>query len=459
MSSHEPHHGLDAATEAALIADADGRAQRYLTGIGTRRVFPDSAAIDAVRSLDAPFDETGWAPSETLRALDEVGGAATVASNDPRYFGFVIGATLPIAAAADRLVLAWDQAASSFDNSPAAHLLERHAARLVLDALDLPRDAGVGFSTSATAGTLTALVTARRVLLSRHGWDVDRRGLSGAPDVRVVVSELAHITVLKALRLLGFGLDNLHRAPVDEHGRIIADMLPELDDRTILILQAGEVNTGESDPFITLVPAAQRAGAWVHVDGAFGLWARASRTHQHLVAGVDQADSWTTDAHKWLNTPYDAAIHIVRDSTHLADALNADAAYSTATADAQKNLTLEFSRRPRGIPTWAALRTLGRTGLAGLIDSRIALAQHAANGLREAGYSVLNRVVLNQVLARGDDAEQTARAREHVQNSGEAWFGGTTWQGQPAFRISLSSWRTEQEHVDALLATLAGAKQ
>ena len=455
MTEDRIYKAPDLTAETRLIVDADHRARRYLAQTGARRVFPDKAAVDAVRALDAPLNEEGHDAAETIQLLDEAGGAATVASNDPRYFGFVVGATLPVAAAADRLVLSWDQAASSFDNSPAAHLLERHAARLVLDALDLPPGAGVGFSTSATAGTLTALVTARRVLLNRHGWNVDRHGIIGAPTVRVVISELTHITVLKALRVLGFGLDHLHRAPVDEYGRIRPDTVPELDDLTILILQAGEVNTGESDPFAALVPAAREAGAWVHVDGAFGLWARASRAHRHLVAGVENADSWTTDAHKWLNTPYDAAIHIVRDHTHLAEAMNADAVYSSATSDAQKNLTLEFSRRPRGIPIWATLRTLGRAGLEHLIDSRIDLARHAANGLRSAGYTVLNRVVLNQVLARANSAERTIAVREDIQRSGETWFGGTTWNGQPAFRISVSSWRTEQQHIDALIALLA----
>lgn len=458
MTAPYPAANPFAADEAALIAEADALAQRWLTGIGTRPVFPPAAAIEAVAALDAPLAETGIPARETLRVLDEIAGAATVASNDPRYFGFVVGSSLPVAAAADRLALAWDQCASSFDNSPAVHLIERHARRLVLDALDLPREAGIGFSTSATAGTIAAVSTARRVLLARQGWDFDRQGLAGAPAVRVVISELAHVTVLKGLRLLGFGLDHVVRAPVDDHGRIRPETLPALDASTILILQAGEVNTGEFDPFAELIPAAHAAGAWVHVDGAFGLWARASRTHRHLTEGIEQADSWTTDAHKWLNVPYDSAMHIVREATHLSEAMNADAVYFMAAADAQRNLTLEFSRKARGVSVWAALRTLGREGVEAMVDRHIALAQHAAQGLREAGYTVVNRVVLNQVLIRADSPAETVRVREAVTGGGAAWFSATTWQGQPALRLSVSSWRTEREHVDVLVSLLREAR-
>jgi glutamate/tyrosine decarboxylase-like PLP-dependent enzyme len=265
--------------------------------------------------------------------------------------------------------------------------------------------------------------------------------------VKVVVSELVHVTVKKALRILGFGLNRLIVAPVDAHGRIDAARLPPLDDMTILCLQAGEVNTGEFDPFDTIMPHAKAAGAWVHVDGAFGLWARASAEAAALAAGAERADSWTTDGHKWLNTPYDGAIAICRDADALAAAMNSDAAYATASRDAQKNLTLEFSRRARGVPIWAALRTLGRDGVAALVDRHLRQAQRLAEGLREAGYEVLNRVVLNQVLVRAGSDEETVAIREAAQGSGEIWFGPTIWQGRPAFRLSISSWRTTDAHI------------
>ncbi|RQS71580.1 aspartate aminotransferase family protein [Burkholderia sp. Bp8963] len=443
--------------ELALLADADQRARAYLASAETRRAFPDAAALANLAAFDEPLPEQGKPADDVLRVLDEAGSPATVASNGPHYFGFVIGAALPAAAAAERLMLAWDQCASSFDNSPVAATLERLAARWVVDALDLPRDSAVGFGTSATACTLVAIAAARRALLARKGWDFDGDGLIGAPEIKVVISELAHITVKKALRVLGFGMKRIVVAPVDAHGRIDPDRLPPLDDMTIFCVQAGEVNTGEFDPFAALIPRAKAAGAWVHVDGAFGLWARASSKHA-LTDGVDGADSWTTDGHKWLNTPYDGAMVICRDAAALATAMNSDAVYLSGAQDAQKNLNLEFSRRARGIPVWAALRSLGREGVAAMVDRHCAYASRIADGLRAAGYDVLNRVVLNQVLVRAGTEAQTVAIREAAQASGEVWFGATVWQGRPAFRISVSSWRTGDEHVERLIGLLAALR-
>jgi glutamate/tyrosine decarboxylase-like PLP-dependent enzyme len=444
--------------ERQLLAEADRRALAYFDGSAQRRVYPDDQAIAALSAFDQPLPESGQDAQRVLQQLDELGSPATVTSNGPRYFGFVIGATLPAAAAAERMVLAWDQCASSFDNSPIADRLEKVAGRWVCQALGLPSESAVGFGTSATACTLACLSAARRKLLARQGWDFDADGLMGAPEIRVVLSETAHITVKKALRVLGFGMNRLHYAPVDEHGRIDPARLPALDERTLLILQAGEVNTGEFDRFAELIPKARAAGAWVHVDGAFGLWARAS-SKAELAEGVELADSWTTDGHKWLNTPYDSAMAICRDADALAAAMNSDAAYATASRDAQKNLTLEFSRRARGVAIWAALASLGRDGLRELIDRHIRQAGELAETLRSVGYQVLNRVVLNQVLVRGDSDQQTVAIREAAQNSGEVWFGPTVWQGRPAFRLSLSSWRTEDQHVHALAELLLRLKR
>ena len=443
--------------ELALYADADARARAYLESLAARRVFPDAAALDGLRAFDEALPQAGCAAADTLRLLDTHGTPATVTSNGPRYFGFVIGAALPAAAAAERLMLAWDQCASAYANSPLAATLEKIASRWVLEALDLPRDSAVGFGTSATACTLACVAAARRTLLARAGWDFDAEGLAGAPEIRVVVPATAHITVKKALRVLGFGLKRLVVAPVDAHGRIDPAQLPPLDARTILCLQAGEVNTGEFDAFATLIPRARAAGAWVHVDGAFGLWARAS-DRAALTAGVEDADSWTTDGHKWLNTPYDGAIGICRDAAALAAAMNSDAAYSSAAADAQKNLTLEFSRRARGVPIWAALRTLGRAGIAQLVERHCRQAQRAADALRTAGFEVLNRVLLNQVLVRAGSDAATDAIRERAAAGGEVWFGPTIWQGRTAFRISVSSWRTEDTDIDRLVALLVRLK-
>jgi len=442
-------------TELALLEEADRRGRAYTESVGARRVFPDGAALAALAAFDEPFPGQGRPALETLAKLDEVGSPATAVSNGPRYFGFVLGASLPAAAAAERMVVAWDQAALTFDSSPVAATVEARAAAWVLEALDLPRTSAVGFGTSATAGSIVAITAARRWLLTRKGWDFDGDGLIGAPEVKVVISELTHVTVKKALRVLGFGTNRLIVAPSDPHGRIDPAKLPSLDDLTIVCLQAGEVNTGEFDPFEPLIASARAAGAWVHVDGAFGLWARASARASVLARGVELADSWTTDGHKWLNTPYDGAMTIVREAEALAAVMNSDAAYAAASKDSQKNLTMEFFRRARGVPIWAALRTLGRDGLAELVDRHCAQARRLAEGLGEAGYEVLNRVVLNQVLVRARDDAETTRIRQAAQASGEVWFGPTVWQGRPAFRLSVSSWRTTDADIEAVIALLA----
>jgi len=441
--------------ELELLEEADRRARHYVSGVATQRVFPPAEAVAALAAFDEALPDQGHPAADTLALMDRLGSPATVVNNGPNYFGFVIGATLPAAAAAERLAGAWDQCASTFDGSPAADAIEKQAAKWLLEVLDLPRQAAVAFGTSATACGLSALAAARADVLARQGWDYAEQGLMGAPEVKVVVPETAHVTVRKALQILGFGWANVIKVPVDGEGRIIPAEMPQLDDRTILILQAGEVNTGEFDRFAEIIPAAKEAGAWVHVDGAFGLWARASAL-KGLSEGIEGADSWTTDGHKWLNTPYDGAMAICRDPQALARVMNSDAAYSTASADSQKNLTLEFSRRARGIPIWAALRSLGRQGVAALVEKHHAQAQQIGAALRAAGFDVLNRVVLNQVLVRGTDDAATARVLQRVQDSGEVWFGGTVWQGRPAFRISLSSFRTEQENVDRLIALLRG---
>ena len=434
--------------ELAVLEQADGFAMDYIRSVDDRRVFPDAAAIDALRQFDEPLPKVGHPSSDTVAFLNRVGTPATVTSNGPHYYGFVIGATLPAAAAAERLVTAWDQCASGDVNSPAAGMLERVAGAWVLQALDLPAGSAVSFGTSATACGLACLATARRALLERIGWRLDEDGLHGGPKIRVVVSASVHVTIKKILRLLGFGKVDIDVAPVDACNRIDPARLPRIDNRTILCLQAGEVNTGEFDPFEDLIGPAQKAGAWVHVDGAFGLWARAAQRRRHLTLGVEAADSWTTDGHKWLNTPYDSAMGICRYPEMMSQTMNADAAYATAEPLAQKNLTTEFSRRPRGISVWAALRTLGRDGLDDLVERHCRQAKRLADGLSAAGLHVLNRVVLNQVLARADTDDRTKALLEACQQSGDVWFGPGAWQGRPAVRLSVSSWRTTDADIE-----------
>lgn len=440
--------------EIDLITHADALACHYLSSLNARRVFPDEAACRGLEAFNEPLPVQGCDNAAILEMLDHYGSPATVASAGPNYFGFVIGASLPAAAAAERLVLAWDQCASSYINSPVAHTLEKLAGEWVKEILQLPKESALGFGTSATACGLSCLATAQRVLLQRAGWDIAKKGLRQAPAIKVVVSEKVHVTLLKALRILGFGSDDITYARCDSQGRILPQSLPKLDELTLLCLQAGEVNTGEFDPFSEIIPSANRAKSWVHIDGAFGLWARASERHTYLTNGIELADSWTTDGHKWLNTPYDSAMAICRHARDFAATLSGDAVYAQASEDAQKNLTLEFSRRARGIAVWAALKSLGKSGIAALIDKHIQLAQRLADGMREIGFEVINKPVLNQVLARCETDEKTQTFLANIQNSGVTWFGPTVWDNRAAFRLSISAWRTEDEHIEKLLETL-----
>jgi len=443
------------ATEHDLIRDADERARAYLKSVATRPVFPDDGDLAKLDLFDEPLPDRPGDAALMLDQLDRVGSVNTSVSTGPNYFGFVIGGVLPAAAAADRMVSVWDQCASSFDNSPVAAKLEAIAADWVLDILDLPRLSAVGFGTSATACALSCLAAARRELLSRKGWDVDKNGLTGAPEIKVVTSELSHITIFKALRILGFGEKQIIRAKTGDDGRIIVKSLPALDDLTILCVQAGEVNSGAFDPFQDVLGQANHAGAWAHVDGAFGLWARATTSHKHLTGGIELADSWTTDGHKWLNTPYDSAMAIVKDASVLARAMNADAVYATAESHAQKNLTLEFSRRARGIAVWAALKTLGRQGVAEMVERHCRLAQKLALGIDgKNGIKVINEVVLNQVLCATTGAETPAEFMARMNGTGKIWFGPTMWRGKPAFRLSVSNWRMTEKDMDRAIKVL-----
>jgi glutamate/tyrosine decarboxylase-like PLP-dependent enzyme len=445
-----------------LLADAARRAAAYLDGLAARRVAPDAAALARLDGLDAPLPPGPTSPAEVLARLDAL-SPATVATAGPRYFGFVTGGSLPAALAANVLAAAWDQNAARAVMSPVAAALEAVALRWCLEALALPAGAAGAFVTGATTANFAALGAARRAVLAREGWDVEAKGLFGAPPIRVVVGDEVHVSVLKALAMLGLGRERVERVPADGQGRMRADALPALDARTILCLQAGNVNTGAFDPAAEIVPRARAAGAWVHVDGAFGLWARASPSRAALAAGCEGADSWAIDAHKWLNVPYDSALAIVRDPAALRGAMGVQAAYLVGDASREpSDFTPELSRRARGVEIWAALASLGRAGLAELVERCCRHAARFARGLEAAGFRVLNDVVLNQVLVSFGDADRTRRAVEALQADGTCWCGGTAWQGQAAMRVSVSSWATGDEDVERSLAAMlraAGARQ
>ncbi len=447
-----------------LLQSVAERAARYLDALHNRKVAPTSDSLHQLTRLDEAFPDGPSDPETVISLLDEIGSPATVATAGSRFFGFVVGGSLPAALAANWLAGAWDQNAGLAVLSPVAAKLEQIAMRWTLDALRLPSGCGVGFVTCATQANFSGLAAARHALLARQGWDAERQGLFGAPPITVVVGDEVHVSVLKALMLLGLGRERIVRVPVDGQGRMRPDSLPPLDAQTILCIQAGNVNTGAFDPADAIIPQAKAAGTWVHVDGAFGLWAAAAPARAHLVNGIEDADSWAIDAHKWLNVPYDSGLVFVRESQHLFAAMAVNAAYLVQgeTRD-PTHYTPDFSRRARGVEVWAALRSLGREGLADLIERTCGHAARFAQGLREAGYDVLNDVILNQVLVSFGDAETTRRVIAAIQEDGTCWCGGTVWQGHTAMRISVSSWATTAEDVesslDAIIRVAAAVRQ
>ena len=445
-----------------LLEQAWKRCAHYLQQLENRPVAARPAAVEALRRLDQPLPREGHAPASTLELLDELVSPATMAMAGPRFFGFVIGGTLPAALAANWLAATWDQNAAFFGPTPGVARLEQVALRWLTELFDLPADTGGGFVTGATVANFTALAAARHAVLARAGWNVEADGLFGAPAITVIVGEEAHPSLLKALGMLGLGRARIVRVPVDDQGRMRADALPSITAPAILCLQAGNVNTGASDPLAPLIAAGRRQGAWVHVDGAFGLWAKVSPQHRALIEGVENADSWATDAHKWLNVPYDSGVALVRDAQALSAAMAVTADYLPAAGAARNpcDYTPELSRRARGVEVWAALHSLGRSGIAELVQRNCALAREFAARLTAAGYPVLNEVVLNQVLVSFGTAEQTRAVVAALQQEGTCWCGSTVWQGRTAMRISVSNWSTQtgdvDRSVDAMLRVARG---
>ena len=432
------------------------RCDRYLRSLDDRSVAPRAAAVAALSRLDEPLPAQPSAPEETLALLDELVTPATMAMAGPRFFGFVIGGTLPAALAANWLAGAWDQNAAFASATPGVARVEQVALRWLIQLFDLPRETTGAFVTGGTVANFTALAAARHAVLARAGWNVEADGLFGAPPIIVIAGGEAHPSLLKSLGMLGLGRARIVRAPVDAQGRMRADALPAIAGPTILCLQAGNVNTGACDPFAALIAAARRQGAWVHVDGAFGLWAKAAASHRRLVEGVEQADSWATDAHKWLNVPYDSGVALVRDPQALQAAMAVTADYLPSGA-AERNpcdYTPELSRRARGVEVWAALRSLGRAGIEELVGRNCAQAREFAARLAAAGYEVLNEVALNQVLVAFGDAERTRRVVTALQQEGTCWCGITVWQGRTAMRISVSNWSTDDADVERSIAAM-----
>jgi glutamate/tyrosine decarboxylase-like PLP-dependent enzyme len=433
----------------SLLQDVAARASAYLDGLDARKVAPDPAAVAALDAFDGALPETPDDPHKVLDLLDRYGSPATMAMAGPRFFGFVIGGALPVALAADWLVSAWDQNTGYYNITPATARLEQTALRWLLELFDLPRNAGGAFVTGANVANFVGLAAGRHAVLARAGWNVEADGLFGAPPISVIVGNEAHPTLIKALGMLGLGRNRVVRVPVDAQGRMRADALPEISGPTIICTQVGNVNTGACDD-VAAVRARAGADAWIHVDGAFGLWARLAPTRAQLVHGLERADSWATDAHKWLNVPYDSGLAFARDGEALRAAMAITAEYLPTTSEWRNpsDYTPELSRRARGVPIWAALRTLGRSGVADLIERTCRHARRFAEALSADGFEILNEIALNQVMVAFGDAERTQRVIAALQAEGTCWCGVTVWQGRTAMRISVSSWATTDADVE-----------
>jgi glutamate/tyrosine decarboxylase-like PLP-dependent enzyme len=452
MATHPTPYSSSTADVLNLAAD---RARRYLASIADRQVAPGEKELAALSQFHEPFPERSTDSSEVIGMLDDIGSPATVATTGNRYFGFVIGGNLPASMAASWLASAWDQNVALRVMSPVAAELEEVVLRWVCDILGLPPECEGGLVTCATMANFTALASARCSLLAKSGWNVVDDGMFGAPPIDVVVGQEVHTSVLKALNLAGFGKKRVSIVEADGQGRMRADKFPKVTARTIVCIQAGNVNTGSFDPAHEICARAKEHGAWVHVDGAFGLWANASPKYRHLTRGFEQADSWATDAHKWPNVGYDSGIVVVRNGKALRGAMTSSAAYLEPGARREPmNHTPEASRRARGIELWAALKSLGKSGLCALIERTCEHAQNFAEGLRQAGFEVLNDVVINQVLVSFGDSERTREVIRRVQEDGTCWCGATVWQGKTAMRISVSSWATTDADVQKSLEAI-----
>jgi glutamate/tyrosine decarboxylase-like PLP-dependent enzyme len=433
-----------------LLSDASVRAIRYLDGLESRAVAPAASAVAGLAAFDERLPEKPSDPSETLRMLDEVGSPATTAMAGSRFFGFVIGGSLPVTLAANWLAGAWDQNTGLYRPTPGTAFLEQVSLRWLLDLLRLPAECTGAFVTGATVANMCALAAARHGVLTKAGWDVEGRGLFGAPEITVIVGGEIHPSVAKSLGILGMGRKRVVKIPVDGQGRMRADLLPQISGPTIICTQVGNVNTGAFDPIETICRRAKEAGAWVHVDGAFGLWAAAAPSLKSLATGLANADSWATDAHKWLNVPYDCGLAFVRDPDALKAAMAISAEYLPTQSEFRNpsDFTPELSRRARGVEVWAALRSLGREGIAEMIERNCAQARRFAERLSAAGFEILNEVVLNQVLVSFGEPEKTKRVTQAIQDDGTCWCGITLWQGKTAMRISVCSWATTDADVE-----------
>jgi len=451
------HAQLDAGT---MLDRAHDAAKEYLRSVDHRPVAPTDDAVAALAELGGPLPDRVADPTDVIGALHRLGSPATTGQASGRFFGLVNGGVLPVTLAARVLADAWDQNAAIHAVSPTASVLEDVCEDWLRNLFGLPQQTAAGFVSGSSMATLCGLAAARWRLCERLGHDVNVDGLIGGPPLRIVTSRHAHSTVVKMVALLGFGTSSIDWVDVDEQGRLIAEALPILDDHSIVVLQAGNVNSGSFDPIRPVCDRAREAGAWVHVDGAFGLWAAAVGELAHHTDGLELADSWSVDAHKTLNTPYDSGVVLCADPEALVAALQNSAPYLPASTGARDGSTRtpELSRRARAVELWAALRYLGREGVDHLVLHLHQRARQFADELRAAGFRVVNDVVFNQLMVDVGDVEQTDGFVERVRNSGEAWVAASRWFDEPVVRLSVCSWRTTAADVTRTVAAFTAAR-
>lgn len=438
-----------------LLNTAGRYAIKYLDELGGKRAFPNETSLKELEKLSFDLPVSSTEPGAVLEILNTIGSSNTVASNGGRYFGFVFGGTLPAALASNWLAAAWDQNAAFKISSPIAAELEKVAGNWLLSLLQLPAKSAVGFVTGTTMANFCGVLAARQNIYERKGWNSKAKGINGAPPIRVIVGEEIHASMLRALIFAGFGTENLVRVPTDEQGRIVAKKMPLLDDSTLVCLQAGNVNTGAIDPIKEICLLAKEKGAWVHIDGAFGLWARVSPAKYSMAQGCELANSWAIDLHKWLNVPYDSGLVICKEPKILQEALSFSAAYLPDSIESEPCFyTPEMSRRARGIETWAALYSLGKKGVVDLVERCCVYAELFATNLQRAGFEILNIVTLNQVLVSFGAPDITNRIIKKIQEDGTCWCGGTVWKGKTAMRISVSSWMTTEDDIEICSAVI-----
>ena len=445
--------------EKAIYKQVVGYAFDYLDTVNRRSVAATADAVAALSQFDEPIPDTPQDVPELLRMLNDVGGPATSAQMGGRYFGFVNGGSIPASTAARWLADVWDQNGALSVMSPVASKLEQVCERWLVELFGLPEGTVAGFVSGTSTATMCGLLAGRNRLLQQQGWNVIEDGLFGAPPIKVVTSTQAHGSVRKALALIGIGRNQIHTVPSDDQGRLDAAQLPPLDNNTLVILQAGNVNSGAFDPFETVCTLAREAGAWVHVDGAFGLWAAPCAQTAHLTKGVELADSWSVDGHKTLNAPYDSGIILCRDQGALVGAMQADGAYLQFGATRDSMLyTPEMSRRARGIDMWALLKSLGRSGVDALIARLCDNATLFAAELTKHNFRILNDVVFNQVIVACETPELTVATMQQIQQDGVCWCGGSQWQGEPVIRVSVCSWVTTPDDVRLSAQAFADAR-